>query len=312
MKYKYIFGPINSRRFGLSLGIDLSPDEKSCNFDCLYCELSVAALKDKIKNPPIVEDILGEVSVALREYPNLDVITITANGEPTLYSDLDKLVDGLNSIKGDVKLLILSNASNIYKREIQDVLKKIEIVKLSLDCATQECFRKIDRSLKEITIDMIIDGLKSFREIYSGELVIEILVVKGVNDSIDDMKRLNEVLNKIKPDRIDLGTIDRPPAYIVEGVSEDRLNELSSYFSTLPIHLVYKNRPKEKIDYSKDQIRSMIKMRPLSFMDVNQLFSDRSKEFLQELIDKKEVIMHDIAGAKFYTHKDLKQKRRMR
>jgi len=111
MTYKTLFGPIQSRRFGLSLGIDLSPETKSCNFDCLYCELAVAKVTDTIKNPPKVEDVLAEVAQAMVEFPDIDVITLTANGEPTLYPYLDALVDGLNLLKKDKKLLILSNAS---------------------------------------------------------------------------------------------------------------------------------------------------------------------------------------------------------
>ncbi len=117
--YKYIFGPIQSRRFGLSLGIDLSPEHKSCNFDCLYCELKPAKVTDAITNPPLVTSVISEVKEALQEYQNIDVITITANGEPTLYPYLDVLVDELNNIKKDKKLLILSNASTISDLKIQ-------------------------------------------------------------------------------------------------------------------------------------------------------------------------------------------------
>ena len=107
---KYIFGPISSRRFGMSLGIDLSPDEKSCNFDCIYCELEKGEKTDTIKNPPQVEDIINDVKKGFEKF-QFDVLTITANGEPTLYPYLDELVDKLKIF--DKKLLILSNSSTI-------------------------------------------------------------------------------------------------------------------------------------------------------------------------------------------------------
>ena len=310
MNYKYIFGPVSSRRFGLSLGIDLSPDEKSCNFDCLYCELSVAKLRSKIENPPKVADLKSEIKRALIEFPDIDVITITANGEPTLYGDLAKLVKEINLIKGEKKLLILSNASTINESKTQRALKDIDIVKLSLDCATKECFKKIDRADESIKIEEIIDGMKVFRSIYGGELVIEILVVKGINDTKEQMRELNLVLNDIKPDRVDLGSIDRPPAYSVEGVSEEELIELSKEFTSLPLHLIYKEKPKDLIDFSKDQIIQTIKMRPQSKLDVKQLFSEDSKNILQELIDEKKVIISDIAGVDFYISTEVKQKRK--
>jgi wyosine [tRNA(Phe)-imidazoG37] synthetase (radical SAM superfamily) len=310
VNYRYIFGPVSSRRFGLSLGIDLSPDEKSCNFDCLYCELSVAKLRSKIENPPKVKEIIEEVKRALLEFPDIDVITITANGEPTLYGDLDELVKEINLIKDGKKLLILSNASTIDNSKIQQALMDIDIVKLSLDCATNDCFKKIDRADESIKIEDIISGMKSFRSIYDGDLVIEILVVKGINDSKEQMRELNRVLNDIKPDRVDLGSIDRPPAYSVESVSEEELIELSKEFKNLPLHLIYKEKPKDLIDFSKDQIIQTIKMRPQSRLDVKQLFSEDSKNILQELIDEKKVIIADIAGVEFYISTEVKQKRR--
>jgi wyosine [tRNA(Phe)-imidazoG37] synthetase (radical SAM superfamily) len=310
MAYKTIFGPIQSRRFGLSLGIDVSPDEKSCNFDCLYCELAVAQVTQKIKNPPKVALILSEVKEALVEFPDVDVITITANGEPTLYPDLEELIDGLNALKGDKKLLILSNASTIYHDSIQQALKKIDIVKLSLDCATSSCFKKIDRADSSIMIEDIVAGMKQFSSFYAGELVVEVLVVKGVNDTVEQMQKLYTVLEEIQPDRVDIGTIDRPPAYAVEGVSEERLKVLAAVFETLPLHLIYKKEPTKRVDFSKEEIIETIKRRPQSEADVDFLFSKMAQERLELLVDEGKIIMIDIAGVKFYTSVEIKQKRK--
>jgi len=310
MAYHYIFGPIQSRRFGLSLGIDLSPDEKSCNFDCLYCELAVAKVTDTIKNPPKVEDIVAEVQKAMVEFPDIDVITLTANGEPTLYPELDALVDALNLIKKDKKILILSNASTIYHDNIQQTLSKIDIVKLSLDCASEGCFKKIDRPMSSISLEKIITGMQTFRKIYHDTLVIEILVIKGVNDNLEEMRKLNDVLNTIHPDRIDLGSVDRPPAYSVEGVSEDRLKALSMAFENLPLHLIYKKEPEKRVDFTKEEIIETVKRRPQSEADVRYLFTEAARERLKVLLQEKKIIMIDIAGVVFYASPDIKQKRK--
>ena len=310
MSYKTIFGPIQSRRFGLSLGIDLSPDEKSCNFDCLYCELAVAQVTDVIKNPPKVELILTEVKEALIEFPDVDVITLTANGEPTLYPYLSDLVDGLNAIKKDKKLLILSNGSTIYHDNVQQALLKIDIVKLSLDCASARCFQKIDRPHSNISVEKIIEGMKIFRMRYHDSLVVEILIIKGVNDTMEEMQKLNAVLNDIQPDRIDIGSIDRPPAYSVEGVSEERLNELTAVFENLPVHLIYKKEPNQRVDFSTDEIIKTLKRRPQSEADVAYLFSTQAQARLKLLMEEKKVIMIDIAGVKFFASPDVKQKRK--
>jgi wyosine [tRNA(Phe)-imidazoG37] synthetase (radical SAM superfamily) len=297
----YTFGPINSRRFGLSLGIDLSPDVKSCNFDCLYCELKAAKPIDNISNPPKVADIIADVKEAIKKEPNIEVITITSNGEPTLYKDLDELVDELNKIKEDKKLLILSNASTVSDTHVRDVLKKIDIVKLSLDCATQKCFKKIDRPLEGLKVIDIIEGIKTFSKEYTNELIIEILIVNGINDKEQEMIELNKILQEIKPSRIDLGTIDRPPAYDVKSVSSDELKNLSEYFTKLPISIIHKEEPKNRIDFSEDEIVRMIKRRPQSQSDVDHLFSESSKQRLQYLIDKKKIIKQNIAGVIFYS-----------
>lgn len=312
MEKKYIFGPINSRRFGLSLGIDLSPDQKSCNFDCLYCELSIAQTVNQINNPPLIDEIIKQIEVAIDKYPNLEVLTITANGEPTLFKDLKELVKRINSIKRDKKLLILSNASTINDPKVQDALMDIDIVKLSLDCASEDCYKKLDRPLDGYKLSDIIEGMQSFKQKFKGKLVVEILLVKGINDKMEQMRELNRVLHTIKPDRIDLGTIDRPPSYAVEGVTEQKLEELSRAFEGLPLHLVRKNPPKSKVDFNKDTLLETIKLRPQSEDDVSQLFSEQSKKILQELIDEKEVIIKEIAGIKFFISSKNQNRKRGR
>ena len=299
--YKYIFGPIQSRRFGLSLGIDLSPEHKSCNFDCLYCELKPAKVTDSITNPPLVTSVISEVKEALQEYQNIDVITITANGEPTLYPYLDTLVDELNNIKKDKKLLILSNASTISDIKIQEIIKKIDIVKLSLDCATAKCFKKIDRPIQNISIENIINSLITFRNKFHNTLILEILVVLGVNDKTEEFKALKKVLDKINPDRIDLGTIDRPPAYDVKGVSIEKLKELREYLGKHNVSIIHKEKPKSRVDFSREEILSTIKRRPQSEADIEYLFSKKSKENLISLEKDKKITQKNIAGVIFYT-----------
>ncbi|NCD12383.1 MAG: radical SAM protein [Epsilonproteobacteria bacterium] len=296
-----IFGPITSRRFGQSLGIDLSPDTKQCNFDCLYCELKGAKTVLKSQKAPLVEEIIDELKEALLKYENIDVITITANGEPTLYPDLAHLVDEILKIKKGHKLLILSNGSTIDQSNIQSVLSKLDIVKLSLDCVNPMCFKKLDRAHKGIDIAKIIEGMKEFRAHYRGELVIEILVVEGLNDSEIEFQSLNTVLQEIKPDRIDVGTIDRPPAYNVKGVSIERLIELSHLLKNLHVTIAYKKNyiPKRR-HFSKEEIVALLKRRPQSFEDIALCFDEESLKNLNALIDENVLHVKNIAGVNFY------------
>jgi len=296
-----IFGPINSRRFGKSLGVDLSPDSKQCNFDCLYCELKASKVVDKQLNPLPVESIISQIKQALNEHKDIDVLTLTANGEPTLYPYLNELIDKINTIKGSVKTLILSNASTINKPEIQNALYKLDNVKLSLDCATQKCFKKLDRASKIVDLEAIKKGMLKFAKAYKGNLLIEVLFVKGINDNDIEVQQINEFLRKLNPTRVDIGTIDRPPAYNIKPISYDKLYELSLHFdSSLNIAIATKqNNNKEKFNYTKEQIIETLKRRPLTKDDIEILFDDKSKKSLNKLLKIGKIKTTKSAGVEF-------------
>lgn len=251
---------------------------------------------------PTCKEVLDALSQALETHQNIDVITLTANGEPTLYPYLDELVDGIIAIKKEHKLLILSNGSTIGDEAIQKVLAKIDIVKLSLDCATKICFKKLDRPHSSVYLETIKEGMKAFRKRYNGELVIEILVVEGINDTIAEFEALNLVLQDIKPDRIDVGTIDRPPAYGVHGVSMGKVVELTEQLIGLHVNIAYKKEyTQEKRTFSEYEIIALLQRRPQSFEDVKLCFDAISQQHLQNLIDKKRLHVKHIAGVSFYT-----------
>ncbi|MCG3666178.1 radical SAM protein [Aliarcobacter butzleri] len=295
-----IFGPIPSRRFGISLGIDLSPSKKQCNFDCLYCELEGAKTVDKMDTFPSVDEIIKAIKESFKNHPKIDVITITCNGEPTLYPKLSELIDEINKIKGETKTLILSNGSTIYKKEIFEALLKIDIVKLSLDCVSEKCFKKLDRQNKSVEIDKIVPSMIEFSQKTKKDFVLEILFVKDVNDKDEEIELLFNAIKQINPKRVDIGTIDRPPAFKVNPVSYEFLEEVANKFEGLNVNIVFKNRPKQIISYNKEEILSMINRRPLTIEDTENMFDNQSKIFLEELIRNEEIGLVDNAGIKFY------------
>lgn len=302
---KIIFGPVTSRRFGQSLGIDLSVHTKQCNFDCVYCELKGAKPVNSIQNPPSVQEIIVQLKEALIKYPELDVITFTANGEPTLYPYLNDLVDEVNKIKNNIKTLILSNGSTVHVKSIATILEKIDIVKLSLDCVSPQCFKKIDRPLKDIKIEKIIEGMRAFRKAYHKQLVLEILVVEGINDKEEEFYAIKEALEGIQPDRIDIGTIDRPPAYKVKGVSIERIKELAQILEGFPVSIAYKRDYVASLrDFNKEEIKELLSKRPQSHEDVKVSFSKNAKVILQKMLEEKEIFEQEIAGVTFYKIKN--------
>ena len=305
-----IFGPINSRRFGSSLGIDLSPALKQCNFDCLYCELAPSATVNAQTSTVEVSTIINELKIHLND--NIDVITLTANGEPTLYPHLDELIDEIDKIKNSTETLILTNSATLVDNKIFNSLLKLDQVKLSLDAISEDIFKKIDRPHVNIDIKNVVQKVIDFSNAYKGKLFIEILFVYGLNDTKEEIAKLNEVLQKLNVTRVDLGTIDRPPAYPVSGISYKELHDASMLFdSSLPIHIASRvHAEPNNSSYDNEEILNTLDKRPLTMDDINLLFDEDSKKRLHVLIDDSKIIKKTVGNLEFLIlHVNEKRKR---
>jgi len=298
-----IFGPVFSRRFGASLGIDLSSSTKQCNFDCLYCELAPAAPMLHQHTITPVETIIRDLKESLAKHPSIDVITITANGEPTMYPYLDLLINEIDTIKGSIQTLILSNSACLNDSNIFNTLLKLDQVKLSLDAATPKVFKKIDRPAEGIEIGTIIESITRFSQIFNGKLFIEILFVKGVNDAPSEVEALNHALLALHCERIDIGTIDRPPAYAVEPLSFEELHALSHHFDpVLPIHIVSrKHAEATPSSYSDEEILTTLDKRPLTMDDIDALFDADSQKRFENLLHLGKIAQIERSNITFFT-----------
>ncbi|ENC6143045.1 radical SAM protein [Campylobacter jejuni] len=297
---KILFGPVSSRRFGRSLGIDLSPSKKQCNFDCVYCELDPKKAQEKQDEIISIDKIISEVKVMLEKNVEFDFLTLTANGEPSLYPYLNELILSLRSIAKDKKLLILSNGTAVLDEDKFNALLKLDVVKFSLDSAVTKTFYRIDRALKNIDLEKMIEKMADFRARFNGDLIMEILVVKDLNDNEEEFEALNQVLKKIMPLRVDLSTIDRPPAYAVKKVSEEKLLELSKLIDSTPVLLAKRHYEGEKLSFNEEELLKMLHLRSQSEIDIEVKFDEQSKTLLNQLIKEKKVKILDLAGVKFY------------
>ncbi|EAH5395461.1 radical SAM protein [Campylobacter jejuni] len=297
---KILFGPVSSRRFGRSLGIDLSPSKKQCNFDCVYCELDPKKAQEKQDEIISIDKIISEVKVMLEKNVEFDFLTLTANGEPSLYPYLNELILSLRSIAKDKKLLILSNGTAVLDEDKFNALLKLDVVKFSLDSAVAKTFYRIDRALKNIDLEKMIEKMADFRARFNGDLIMEILVVKDLNDNEEEFKVLNQALKKIMPLRVDLSTIDRPPAYAVKKVSEEKLLELSKLIDSTPVLLAKRHYEGEKLSFNEEELLKMLHLRSQSEIDIEVKFDEQSKTLLNQLIKEKKVKILDLAGVKFY------------
>ena len=293
------------------MGIDLSPSLKQCNFDCLYCELAPSATVSKQDTTIDVKTIINELKEHLNEH--IDVITLTANGEPTLYPFMDELIDEIDKIKGTTETLILTNSATLNSEKVFNSLLKLDQVKLSLDAISEDVFKKIDRPHSNIDVSTVVSKVIKFSQIFKGKLFIEILFVYGLNDNEDEIKKLNDVLTKINCERIDLGTIDRPPAYPVSGISYKELHDISLMFdSSLPIHIASRIHAEPNNSYYNDEdIINTLDKRPLTMDDINLLFDEDSKERLNKLINENKIVKKSASSLEFLVpYANIKRKKK--
>jgi len=307
-----IFGPVNSRRFGMSLGVDLSPSHKQCNFDCLYCELAPMATVDSQNKTIEVQAIIQELKPHLND--EIDVITLTANGEPTLYPYLTELIDEIDKIKKSTQTLILTNSATLIEERVFNALLKLDQVKLSLDAVSSDVFKKIDRPHTSIDVDAIVAKVKEFSKLYKGKLFIEILFVHELNDTQEEIAKLNVVLREIDAERIDLGTIDRPPAYPVVGISYKELYEASKLFDRdLPIHIASRvHAEPNNAAYTPEEILNTLDKRPLTQDDINLLFDEPSKIEFNSLLREKKVVKKVVGNLEFFIPYENEKRKRQK
>ncbi|HPC38872.1 MAG TPA: radical SAM protein [Exilispira sp.] len=288
MAYKYVFGPVPSRRLGISLGIDLLPF-KTCSFNCIYCECgrTTQYLNERKEFFP-VEDIFSEISDYLsnNEYP--DFLTFSGSGEPTLYSKLGDLISMCKSNFPEVKIAIITNSSLLYREDVRKECSLADVVLPSLDSARLESFIKLDRPLDKDKLNLIILGLIEFRKIYDKEIWLEIFFAQGINDTEEDLESLYQAIIKIKPDLVQLNTLDRPPAEsFTKPVTKKFLEDIAKRWNDLPVEIIsrYKNR-NEIENYSKEfeqQLLNALKRRPLTRSDLIAAFNKPMVEIAKYL-----------------------------
>jgi wyosine [tRNA(Phe)-imidazoG37] synthetase (radical SAM superfamily) len=209
---KYVFGPVPSRRLGQSLGIDTIP-LKTCNWNCVYCQLGrTVPLINTRQNYILPEVIMAEVQAALAAHRpgEIDWITFVGSGEPTLHASLGLLIRQVKALT-DLPVAVITNGALLYRPEVRAELIAADAVLPTLDAGTPKLYRTINRPHPDITFERLVRGLIAFREHYSGKLWIEVMLVRGLNDSEPALRHIAAVLRKIGPDEVHINLPTRPP-----------------------------------------------------------------------------------------------------
>ncbi len=212
---RYIYGPVMSRRLGHSLGISTVP-YKVCPFDCVYCQLSRTVTKTGRRRRYVDERVLlAELRSFWRHKPaetRIDCVTFSGSGEPTLHTGIGRLIREAKKMTG-CPVAVLTNGALLTNERVRRDLKDADIVVPSLDAVTQEVFEKVDQPLPGLSVEEIIKGLVRFREEFKGALWVEVMLVRGLNDGPAYLKEMRKVIDRIRPEKIQLNSPVRPPAH---------------------------------------------------------------------------------------------------
>jgi len=210
---KYVYGPIPSQRLGQSLGIDPIPF-KTCNWNCIYCQLgrTVPLTNERREYVPPAA-ILGEVRAALAAHPpgTIDWISFVGSGEPTLHAGLGAMIRQVKGIT-TLPVAVITNGSLLYQPEVREALSAADAVLPTLVAGTEPLYRRITRPWPELTFALLVEGLMAFRHCYNGKLWVEVMLIKGLNDTEAALRELARILRRIEPDAVHITLPNRPPA----------------------------------------------------------------------------------------------------
>ncbi len=209
-KYKHIFGPVPSRRLGMSLGVDLVP-HKVCTMDCVYCECGkTTKLTLNRKEYVLFKNVKTELEDFFSKNPNPDYITFSGAGEPTLNSKIGEVLKFIKNFKPEIPVAVLTNGSLFWDKQVRDEIMNADIVLPSLDAAIKEDFIKINKPEENLCIEKYVEGLIQFSKEFKGKIWLEILFIPDYNDSLENINKLKEIILEINPEKVQLNTLDRP------------------------------------------------------------------------------------------------------
>jgi len=261
--FRYLFGPVPSRRLGRSLGIDLIPF-KTCTLDCIYCQLGETTCEVSERGDYVpMQDVLDELEHWKQIDGQADHITLAGSGEPTLHAHFGDVFRWVKA-RTDIQSVLLTNGTLLHDPEVREEASLADKVKVTLSAWDEASFQQIHRPAQGITFDLLVKGERAFRQMYPGELSVEVFIVEGVNSHVLQCQQIAEVVKSIHPDRIDINTVVRPPA--VEGVSpspEEHLRALAELFGEkASVTATFKKQGFSAMEINESSLLGLIKRHP--------------------------------------------------
>lgn len=304
----YVFGPVPSRRLGLSLGVDLIP-AKTCTFDCLYCQVGRTTSKTLEPAPFMpVREVVDEIEKKLMK-SEPDAVTLAGSGEPTLHSRIHEVIDSIKEVT-ETKVALLTNGSLFWKEEIRKRVLKADIIMPTISSVFENTFRMIHRPHPGLGLDDVINGLERLRQDYTGLLFLEVVLLAGFNDTEKELEGLKTVIDRINPEKIQLNTVVRPPAdKRAVSLDKKRLEDIKVFFGKRAE--IIAGDPVEAKKGEKNTLISdfleMVKRRPLRSPDIANalgLSMDDVEDLVKGLLIKGYISSQEQSGEKYYLNKE--------
>lgn len=233
ISYKYLYGPVYSWRLGMSLGVDpISVGTKTCNYDCVYCQLGKTLCFEterKIFVP--AENIIKEI----KSLPDveIDYITFSGSGEPTLAKNLSEMIDEIKRTRRE-KIAVITNSSLMDRKDVHEDLEKCDFVLAKLDACCSESFLNINQPADTINFDSVVEGLCSFKKVFKGKFALQIMFV---DENVNCAEKIAEIAQNIGPDEVQINTPLRPCA--TKPLTRNQMSDIKRYFKSLDVTSVY-------------------------------------------------------------------------
>lgn len=301
---KYVFGPVPSRRLGRSLGVDLVPF-KTCTFDCVYCQLGRTTDKTVQRKPYLsINDVILELKERLTT-PNIDYVTLSGSGEPTLHSQLGEVIARIKRIT-HIPVAVLTNGALFSDRDVRRDCVLADVVLPTLTAANATFFTRIHRPPPDIAFPAVLEGLYAFRKEFGGQLWVEVFLVQGINDSPAHILRLKEIIAQLEPHRIHLNTVVRPPAdKDVVAVPLERMRQIKDLLG--PAAEVISDPPASGVQLHPntrmEDVLALLRRRPCTISDIASGLSIHTQEaikYVELLRANKLVEISLVSGRQYY------------
>lgn len=301
---EHVFGPVPSRRLGLSLGVDLVP-HKTCSFDCVYCQVGRTTNQTVSRAEYVPTDkVIRDLETSLASPPCPDHITMSGSGEPTLHSGIGRVIRRAKELD-KARVAVLTNGSLLWEKDVRRDIVEADVVLPTLVSAREEIFHRINRPCKSLSLKKILEGYELFRHAFSGEIWLEVFVVAGMNDTEEEILALRNAAERFSPDRVQFNTAVRPPAEEAAAmVPSERLKDLAGIWGE-PAEIIAsfpQSSGERDFRHTENDVLRMLERRPCTSEDIAAGLNMHHNEVMKHVghLLEKEMILTELRDGKRY------------